>query len=329
MVNSMKRSALTLLIASSVASIGCSVALDDIRNAPVDPQLCDESANTLDIRDAHFRFDEMGPHTNQVTVISLVSQPGPASDPRRRVRSRAVISPSVAASREYMVRGDQCIATQGAAMAMDFVVPSFIPSDVGVPGGPYEIDFWSDATGDGVFTPRDNSGGGDHIWVRPVCSDGDIYFVHNTGFDAPLAAATTGGDFQLVLNELDVAAAMLPMLPAGREPLAARLREEPMVVEVNWQGLTVGYIRTIRACDTNPNVGVRGVIDAGAQHVVTVYWDLEHNGVRDTTCDPTCTFTADAMGNPWVFTPGAGVLGVACTRPTNANFASECLASNP
>lgn len=332
MVNSMNRFALTLFAASScLATVGCSVALDDIRGAAVDPEFCEEGHNTLTIRDAHFRFVEMGAHTSQRTVIALVSQPGPASDPRRRVRSRAVISPSVAAATHYTVRGDTCVATDGAAMAMDFEVPSFIPSDVGTPGGPYEIDFWSDATGDGLFTPRDSSGGGDHIWVRPVCSNGDIFFVHNTGFDAPLAAASTGGDFRLMLNEADVVSAVLPSLgPVATEELAQRLRQEPMVVEVNWQGLTVGYIRTIRACDTSPVVGVTGVIDAGAEHNVTVYWDFEHNGVRDPSCDPSCTFTTNAEGNPWVFAPGAPALSVACSAAANSNFATECReASNP
>ena len=326
----MKRFALPFLVSGCVAATGCSVALDDIRGASVDPEFCDESADTSSIRNAHIVFDEMGAHTSQVTVISLVSQPGPASDPRRRVRSRAVISPSVAGAMHYTVRGDTCIATEGSAMKMDFVIPSFIPSDVDTPTGPYQIDFWSDATGDNMFTPRDNSGGGDHIWVRPVCSNGDIYFIHNTGFDVPLGAASTGGDFQLMLDEREVVSAVLPGLGMdATQATAQRLRQEPMVVAVEWQRLTVGYIRTIRACDTNPVVGVRGVIDAGAEHTVKVYWDLQHNGVFDTSCDPTCSFTANAEGNPWVLAPGAMALRLACSVPANANFAMDCHEANP
>lgn len=332
MVINMKRFALTLLVATT----GCSLALDDVRNAPVDAEFCDESHNTQNIRDGHFRFLDMAAHTNHLTVISVVSQPGPYRDPmtgttsqRPRVRSRATISPSVAAATHYAIRDGSCVSTEATGMTMDFVARNFIPSNIGSPGGPYRIDFWSDATGDRMLTPRDDMGGGDHIWTRPVCSDGDVLFTHNTGFDAPLGAVPTGGDFQLVLSEDEVVQAVFPMLgPAARIPIVNALRQQPMVVEVNWQGLTVGYMRTIRACDTNP-VGVRGVIDAGAEHTVTVYWDFEHNGRYDESCDPICNFTTNASGNPWEFSPGLTALGLACSAAANSNFATDCHEANP
>lgn len=324
----MKRS---FALALSLGLFGCA--------PPTPEEVCRGAFPNPAIRDAHFQMLSMQHHRDHLTLVSLAGEPQPFTDPmtgettlRSRVRARASISPSVAASSNYIVSAGVCTSMDD--MEMHFIVPAFLPPDDR--SGPYHLEIGSDMNGDRLLTSRTRDGSFvDHTWRRPICDDGNVMFTHNTGFDE-LDAVATGADFQLEMDEADLALAVIPVnasdsaadaaaKAAARTAMATRLRPEPMVVELNTQGTTVGYIRSVRACDANP-VELRGVVVPG-EYRITVYWDLQRNGLRDAACDPTCTFTAVAT-SPWIFEPTEGALALACNAPTNANFVDECRPTN-
>ena len=281
----MTRSALAiggLAVGLSAGALGgCSAVVGDIGGIQANPEACVQGANTEVVRDARFVFANMDPHRNAPTFMALVGGSGVPGDTRPILRGRAYISPSFAAS-DYdpsllgLDMPERCAMAAPTPLTMDFTIPAFLPAD-GPNGGPFEVDFWCETNG----TPGRQFGGagGDHTWVRPVCDDGNVFFVHNTGFDSPIMAQTNGNNLKVSVEAASVAIS----LRAAAESIA----RIPFILTIRRQDQTVGYIQAIYACDQGPYV-LNGIMDAGTIHQVEAYFDVGLNGVYDPECDPHC-----------------------------------------
>jgi hypothetical protein len=277
---------------------GCSAAVGDLQRVPVNPESCEQTGNPEIIRDAHFEFDEMQPHSTQQTVLTLLGGP-PGS---RSIRAKALIRDGFNAAQggydPARCRHIGPVRDDGSVrLLMSFNIPTFIPPDgrgSDPTGGPYVVEFWSDANDDGMLgaVPDVATEPGDHLWVRPMCTNGNMYFVHASGLDDPetLSPRQRAGNFRFTIAPL-VATAI------ERASGAVRILDSPMVVEANWQGQTVAYIRTVLACEPEPTPmqpwswELRRVIDTGSVHTVRVYWDVNRDGEYTTECDPICTLS--------------------------------------
>ncbi|MBX7191971.1 MAG: hypothetical protein K1X94_07935 [Sandaracinaceae bacterium] len=283
---------------------GCSAVVGDLGGVRSDPQACLQGGDTEITRDARFVFAEMQAHSTHPTFLALIGgSTNPAEPDRQILRGRALITPSFAASQYApmdLLSSDpaRCaMAAPPAPLTMDFTVPSFLPADTSN-GGPFDIDFWCE-TND--MPGRQTGMGGDHTWVRPVCDDGNVFFVHNTGFDQPVMAETNGTDLTITVDSARVVAALRGAEALGRVPF---------VVQITRQDQTVGYIRAILVCDPGPYV-LRGILDAGTDHGLEAYFDVGLNGVYDPECDPHCTGmrTAGGSGTTVNFTAPVGMGG--------------------
>lgn len=270
---------------------GCSAVVSDVGGVQFSPEACVQGANRQARRDARFVFAEMEAHGNAATSIALIGGPTVPGEPDRAIlRGRALISPSFAAG-DYDLSAladldaPRCTAAVRAPLTMDFTIPGFLAPDA-TNGGPYRIDFWSETNGEPGRQPED------HTWVRPVCDDGDVFFVHNTGFDRIVNVESNGVDFTFETDVVQLGIALGAGNPAAREALAflARL---PLVVTVARQDLTVGYLRVVHACDRGP-YRLPGILDVGTRHTLEVYWDVARNGAYDADCDPRCTGSIEA-----------------------------------
>jgi len=271
-----------------VGAMGCSAVVADVGGVQLNREACVQGADTEVTRDAHFVFAEMQFHAAAPTFLALFGgSTRPGEEGRQILRGRALISPSFAAgdydpSALVVADPSRCAAAAPSPLTMDITIPDFIPPD-GPNGGPFDIDFWCETNGEAMRNP------GDHTWARPVCDDGDVFFVHNTGFDVPVAPEFNGLDFSVSIDPIRVAAGL-----RVAEDVFARL---PLVVTVRRQdvNVTVGYIRTIFACDRGPYV-LRGILDDRAEHALEAYIDTGLNGVYDPECDPHCTGTTRVEG---------------------------------
>lgn len=269
------------LAAAFGLAAGCSAVVSDVGGVQFSPEACVQGGNTEVRRDARLVFVDMTSHATSPTFVALVGgATNPAEGDRQILRARAAFRPSFAAG-SYDIVGlasldpDRCATAVESPLTMDVTIPAFVPPD-SANGGPFVLDFWSEANGSpGRQFP------GDHSWVRPMCDDGNVFFVHNTGFDRPVAAESNGValvariDPEGVRNATNVAV----------QELLARL---PAVLQVTRQGTTVAYLRAIAACDPGPYV-FEGVIDAGSEHAFDLYWDSQRNGRYDSACDPHCS----------------------------------------
>jgi hypothetical protein len=286
------------LLSSVALASGCSAVVSDVGGVQFNPEACVQGGDTETLRDAHLVFDRMEPHAAFPTFVALIGgSTNPAEPDRNILRGRALITPSFAASSEYdpslLAPGDpsRCAMAAPTALTMDFTIPDFLPAD-SANGGPFEIDFWSETNGTPGRQPED------HTWVRPICDDGDVFFIHNTGFDVPITAESNGTDLTITADAIRVAAG----LRAPEEGIA----RVPFVLTVGRQGVTVGYIRAIYACDDGPYV-LRGILDVGTSHTLEAYFDVNLDGDYDPECDPHCSGSATAVagGTTINFTSGA------------------------
>ncbi len=302
-----------LLLAPCLA-IGCTATLGDLSNARVSREACvnfaDSDSALETIRDAHLIFDDMAAHADQMTVVSMLGDrigpdgevvPGP-----RILRARAVFLPTVTGMLEtpFEVNRDTllCDIPLGeprTGRTVDVVIPGFVPPYGGGNGGPFDIDFWSDLTKDGVRAPAALDS--DHSWIRPVCDDGEVYFLHNTGFDPIAEAETNGGRFGVRLDQVAFLGNLVidRGFTRGQEAMLVEvLRRAPVAISVQRRGITVGYLRTALICQPNMvDVGINGIIDGGEEHQISVHWDVGRDGRYTEGCDPSCTFTARADSN--------------------------------
>lgn len=290
---------LSVLLAPAVGLAGCSAVVSDVGGVQFNPEACVQGGDTEVLRDAHLVFDRMEPHAAFPTFIALIGgSTNPAEPDRNILRGRALITPSFAASGEYdpslLVPGDpsRCAMAAPTALTMDVTIPDFIPPD-SANGGPFEIDFWSETNGTPGRQPED------HTWVRPICDDGDVFFIHNTGFDVPVTAESNGTDLTITADAVRVAAG----LRAPEEGIA----RVPFVLSVARQGQTVGYIRAIYACDPGPYT-LRGILDVGTSHTLEAYFDVNLDGDYDPECDPHCSGSATAVAGGTTINFTSGVM---------------------
>ena len=284
------------------ASVGCSASLDDIRRAETNPEFCRQNSSLREQpRNAHIVFDEMQAHRRQITEITLLG--GPAGF--RIPRARALIQPGLAAGSNF--DSSRCdltgaVGSDGSRrLNMSFDIPDFVPPDGAANdtmGGPYVVQFWSDNDGSGgLSSDIGHLDTADHLWVRPMCDDGAIYFVHASGIDTPEGFANAER-FRQGRFRFDITAAAITQLesrmPTGQSGL---IRSAPMVVEANWQGQTVAYVRTVLRCDNEGAAGyeLRNVIDPGSAHAIRTYWDIGRDGAFTEACDPVCLKTQEAI----------------------------------
>jgi hypothetical protein len=294
------QSALLSGLGLASALSGCSAVVSDVGGVQFNPEACVQGGDTEVLRDAHLVFDRMEPHRASPTFVALIGgSTNPAEPDRTILRGRALISPSFAA-RVYdpgaLTVGDpsRCATAAPMTLTMDVTIPDFIPPD-SANGGPFEIDFWSETNGTPGRQPED------HTWVRPICDDGDVFFVHNTGFDVPVTAESNGTDLTVTADAIRVATA----LHVSEEKLA----RVPFVLIVGRQGQTVGYMRVIYACDSGPYL-LRGILDVGSLHTLEAYFDVNLDGDYDPECDPHCSGLAMAVaGGTTVNFTGGGALG--------------------
>ena len=327
-----------LLVLPCLTVFGCSATLGDLANARVSREAClnlpDSDSSLETIRDGHLVFDDMGAHADQMTVVSLLGDrigPDGAVVPGARIlRARAVFLPTVTAMIETPFEVNR---TSGlcdiAAMeprtgrSVDVVIPGFVPPYGGGNGGPFDIDFWSDLTKDGIRSPAALSS--DHSWIRPMCDDGEVYFLHNTGFDVTPEVETNGGRFRLTLNQLALAS-LLADRGFTREQqmmLVEVLRQAPVAVTVRRRDVTVGYLRTALICQPEMvDVGINGIIDGGEDHQVSIHWDVGRDGRYTEGCDPSCTITARAETDLAIEVT-AGAVGSACLVPAGLALCAE------
>lgn len=319
-----------LVTAGLALTLGCSATVDDLRRAPFNSQFCDQSGNSEVIRDAHIEFDEMQAHTSQRTVLTLLGGPQGA----RSIRAKALIRFGFSAAQGGYDPG-HCthlgpVRDDGSRrLLMSFDIPNFVPADGAgndPTGGPYVLEFWSDANNDGrlgmVANEATDPAGEDHLWVRPMCTDGNVYFVHAGGLDDPetLAPRQRGGNFTFTLG---------PGVVTAVETVGATgILQAPMVVEATWEGQTVAYIRTVLACDPDSTWEVRRVIDTGSVHSVRVYWDMDRNGSYTTDCDPVCTLNEMSDANGLNVTLGVARVMSSCAAPRQSS-SPACQPSNP
>ncbi len=317
---------------------GCSAVVSDLGGIEPDPEGCiQEPGRRGGTRDLAMVFRQMQPHGSQKTVATVI---------RRRtgmIQARAIIMPTGAGALgpRRLVREDRpdttdglrCRLASGDGLDVLVRVPQMLPPDA-TNEGPYQLDFWSDLnrTG-GTVQPFPE----DHSWSANVCDNGVLLFEHNTGFET-LADAPGGGAFRATFAP-DVigpafarASPRVMALDPVRDAMArqalidatmSRLAELPLVITVERQGLTVGYLRTEMEClvpaASGPDVGrvtlaIPGVIDGGNFHDVQAYFDTQRNGRFDMECDPSCRVTLEQSspdGNlVYDLSPGA-----ACSFP--------------
>jgi hypothetical protein len=296
---------------AALASAGCSAVVSDIGGVQFNREACVQGGNTEVVRDAHFVFSEMQAHSLAPTFVALIGgRTNPAEPERNVLRGRALISPSFAAA-DYDPRVltdmSRCAAAAPESLTMDFTIPAFLPPDSSN-GGPFRIDFWSE-TG-GRESGREPT---DHGWLRPVCDDGDVFFVHNTGFDVPVEPEANGADLTVTVDAVGVALGFGLMRAAGE--VLARV---PFVLRVSVQDRTVGYMRVIYNCDDGPYV-LPGILDVGSSHALELYFDVNLNGEYDPECDPRCAgaVMAAAGGTTVNFTSGT-------SNPGDFDVARSC-----
>ncbi len=323
-----------LAIALVHVAAGCSASIDDIRRAQTNPEFCRQDPARREFnRNAHIVFDEMQAHRFQLTEVTLLG--GPAF--LRVPRAKAMIRPSLAGGSNYDSSRCELTGQVGAdgsrRLNMTFDIPDFLPPDGAANdtmGGPYVVQFWSDNDNSGDLS-RDigHLDTADHLWVRPMCDDGNIYFVHASGIDTPEGFANIEfqrqGRFRFTIDQ-DAIRQLEGRMPEGT---ASLIRSAPMVVEANWQGQTVAYVRTVLRCDED---GVEGfnltnVIDPGSAHAIRAYWDIGRDGAHTEGCDPICRRSQEAVqrapGEPHLWVRMSGDLADwSCEMP--ATLATSC-----
>jgi len=321
------------ITSSLAAATGCSASIDDIRRAQSNPEFCRQNPAVRELeRNAHIELDEMQAHRLQRTELTLLGGP-----PFLRVpRARAVIRPSFAGGSNYESSRCQLTGPVGAdgsrRLLMTMDIPALVPPDGSAndtSGGPYTLQFWSDNNNDGLLSSEighlDSS---DHLWVRPMCDDGNVYFVHASGIDTPEGLANAEffrqGRFRFEITQSAISR-LEDRLPIEYRAL---IRTAPMVVEANWQGQTVAYVRTVLRCDGEGAEGyeLANVIDPGSAHSLRVHWDIGRDGAYDENCDPTCTKNQEAVqtisGRPGLLAQmDDNLTDWACVLP--ADFGSE------
>jgi len=306
----MSKKNLALLLLLSPAS-GCTATLGDLANARVSREACvnvpDNDPVLETTRDVHVVLDEMGAHADQMTVFSLLGDRiGPDGLPQagpRALRARAVFLPTVTGMLETPFELNRtsglCDVMAGAprtGLSVDVVIPNFLPPYGGGNGGPFDVDFWSDLNKDGIRSPAAITS--DHAWIRPMCDDGSMYFVHNTGFDVTPEVETNGGRFGIRLNQTPFLTDLVRdrgFTISQQAMLIEVLRRSPVAVRVQRRDVTVGYLRTALICQPlMVDIGINGIIDGGEDHQVAIHWDIGRDGVYTEGCDPSCTITARA-----------------------------------
>ena len=320
-----------LALLALASSVGCSASLDDIRRAQTNIEYCRQNPSVREMRrNAHLAFDQMQAHTTQLTEVTL--QGGPLTG--RVPRARALIRPSLAASANYRPasRGCELTGPVGAdgtrQLRMEFDIPDFVPPNGAANdpiGGPYSLQFWSDANSNGELDEIGHVANADHLWVRPMCDDGNVYFVHASGLDTPempaLVEFRRQGEFRFRIHE-----AAIRMLES-RVSIPDVIRLDPLVVEANWQGQTVAYLRTVLACDgpsdsdpaTEWDWSLTHVIDPGSGHMLRMYWDANRNGEFDEACDRFCV-----RGQAAVPSPNTDFIGLDVNVDENTLSAWDC-----
>jgi hypothetical protein len=313
------RTALGAVSSLATFALGCSAVVSDIGGVQFNREACVQGGNTEVVRDAHFVFADMQAHAGAPTFLALIGgRTNPAEPERNILRGRALISPSFAAS-DYPISAvtdaSRCAAVAPDSLTMDFTIADFLPPDSSN-GGPFRIDFWSETD------RRPGREPGDHSWVRPVCDDGDVFFVHNTGFDVPVEPEANGADLTVTVNAFQVALGF-GLMGAAAEVLG----RVPFVLRMSVQDRTVGYMRVIYNCDPGPYV-LPGILDVGSSHALELYFDVNRNGEYDAECDPYCAgaVVATAGGTTVNFTsgssgPGDFDVGRSCQVP--AGFSME------
>lgn len=312
---------------AALGSVGCSASIDDIRRAQTNIEYCHQNPAVREMRrNAHIDFDEMQAHRTQRTEITLLG--GPAF--QRIPRARAVIRPSLAAASNYTTANpDDCqlMGEPGAdgsrRLEMIFDIPDFIPPDGAANdtmGGPYVLQFWSDNNNDGMLSSQiGHLASADHLWVRPMCDDGNVYFRHASGLDTPEGIANAErlrqGHFRFGIT-LAAITNLEGRMPTDQGTL---IDTAPMVVEANWQGQTVAYVRTVLRCDRDGAAGyeLRNIIDPGSAHAIRAYWDIGRDGAFTEGCDPSCIKTQEAGEMGLDVAMDDALTGWACMFPTS------------
>ena len=345
MRNFIQRVGVASIAALSVAAAGCSVGVADLGNIARDPEGCiQEPARRGEIRDALIALEKIQAHGSQKTVVSLIRRQ------TNLLQGRAIFLPTGAASlgpRTLRLRRDgealgmdglRCELVSGSADLNVFArIPRALPPDTR-DGGPYSIDFWSDLSRNGTREPFED----DHSWSANVCDNGRFLFEHNRGFEN-LADPTSMGGLRTSVNPSRLIArsltcapqcriapntqacldeVMLPMCRAEIDRLSAFILTSPLVITVERQGITVGYLRTELECHTPDASGeialaIPGIGEGGAFAEVQFYFDTQRNGRFDMDCDPSMRFTEQEQAG-FLDITGTDIVGAAFSIPSNS-----------
>lgn len=322
----------SVLAVVTPALAGCSAMVGDLGNITPNPEGCiQQPVLRAGTRDLALVLRQMQPHGSQKTVATVVRRGS------EMIQARAVFLPTGAAALgpRRLVRDDRegtdglrCRLASSDPLDALVRVEHALPPDA-TNGGPYRLDFWSDLNRTGGPVEMFPA---DHSWSANICDDGRFRFEHNTGFE-PLTDAAGGGTFratfapEVVVPAFARASPRVMAIPVTmvreRDALIAevstRLRELPLVITVERQAQTVGYLRTELDCLVPDGTGrvtlaIPGIVDGGNFHELQAYFDTQRNGTFDMNCDPSCRATIEqtAMDGSLEYELSAGA---ACSFP--------------
>jgi hypothetical protein len=300
------------MAALALLAPGCSAVVSDVGGIQPNPEGCiQEPSLRAATRDLALVFRQMESHGSQKTVATVVRRQS------SMIQARVVLLPTGAGAlgpRRLVVEerpeardGLRCRLASADPLDVFVRMESALPPDA-TNAGPYRLDFWSDLSRNGGTVEPFPA---DHSWSTNVCDDGIVRFAHNTGFE-PLEEPPGGGTFRASFDPevvvpafarssprvMAIPIAMVMERQALADAITRRLRQLPLVITVQRQSQTVGYLRTELECvvpgpDGRVNLAIPGVVDGGNFHEVQVYFDTQRNGTFDMACDPSCRATLE------------------------------------